>query len=790
MGSNFLTQKGLSAINWQWYYLDEATGALWTNGWKQISNGWIYGQENGVIPAGLSEIEGTWRYIDPNTGVLKLGLFQTSDGNYSYAPDGIIHTGLQDYGTGKVYIDPTTKLLVKNAFVQQNGKTYYMGSDFLTKKGLSAINWQWYYLDETTGELWTNGWKQISNGWIYGQANGIIPSGLNEIEGTWRYIDPNTGVLKLGLFQTSDGKYTYAPGGIIYSGFFVLSDGNTLYIDPNTHVCHLGWLNYNNNTFYFLQNGLGAKYENFLKSAVNDSFYWFYFEPAWGSLVKNQYVTIGNKSYWADGSGILQSYVPSGNYGIDVSAFQGNIDWTSVRNGGIKFAIIRVMGANNSGYYIDPYFRTNMNGALAAGIQVGAYLYSYAFNENEMMQEINFVLPTLAQYKDKFTYPIYIDYEDKLIWNNTTSNAQRTNILRTGMDALNGAGYLSGFYTYYSAAKTYIDTQTLLDEGYDFWVAHTSAQSLPWKGASIWQYSHTGQVAGISGNTDLNISYVDYASLNRYVTVYDQNTGKNVTGRLRDIVAQIVQNEVGSGIGLTGMDAEKLYMAQALATHSWLEYQWSYYGASYIPSVGLKTPSTSVTGATNRVIRLTVQYNGSVANTAYTASAGAYTNSSANMGWGYQPYLISVKSEYDKEFDTGYYVSGSKKSCFPWTWTTTEAQMSNSIYKMTGYRPSGAASGWITVTTDVNHNVTSVRVNTTAGQIAVSPDKFLADCLGIISMNVTKFEYNSTAKAWTIESYGHGHGVGMSQCGAAGYIAHGASWRDVLAHYYPGTTIA
>ena len=57
-------------------------------------------------------------------------------------------------------------------------------------------------------------------------------------------------------------------------------------------------------------------------------------------------------------------------------------------------------------------------------------------------------------------------------------------------------------------------------------------------------------------------------------------------------------------------------------------------------------------------------------------------------------------------------------------------------------------------------------------------------------MNVTKFEYNSTAKAWTIESYGHGHGVGMSQCGAAGYIAHGASWRDVLAHYYPGTTIA
>ena len=113
------------------------------------------------------------------------------------------------------------------------------------------------------------------------------------------------------------------------------------------------------------------------------------------------------------------------------------------------------------------------------------------------------------------------------------------------MNLLQAHGYLSGFYTYYSAAQNYINTQDLIDEGYDFWVAHTSASENPWVGASIWQNSHESIISGINGNVDTNISYVDYGRLNRTITVYDQNVGKNVQGSMRSIVAQIVQNEVG-----------------------------------------------------------------------------------------------------------------------------------------------------------------------------------------------------------------------------------------------------
>jgi SpoIID/LytB domain protein len=470
--------------------------------------------------------------------------------------------------------------------------------------------------------------------------------------------------------------------------------------------------------------------------------------------------------------------------GIDVSSHNGTIDWLQVKNSGVQFAIIRVLGWDKTKdyYTIDTNFVANIEGALNAGIQVGAYMYSYAYTTDEMMEEINFVLPSLNPYKDLITFPVYIDYEDKLILSNTSSNDQRTEILRTGMDALQSNGYLAGFYTYHNFAQNYINTQQLLDEGYDFWEADYRASTTePCSGASSWQYSSTGSVPGISGNVDMNVSTVNYDEFSQKITVYDVNTGAQVTGKMKDIVASIVANEVGGGLGLTGSDRKELYKTQAVAAHSWLLAQQAS-GVS-VPSVGLSTPSSDILCAANQVMRFTVQYNGTTALTAYGSCAAPVTNSAANMGWGNYNYLISVESPYDSE------ISGAAKY-YPKTTVIGLETMRKNIIKMVGEdvfsRYENDKSQWITnITTDSNGNITRAIV---CG-VSISGGKFFENCWGLYSTNLQSWQYNGN-DTWTFTTVGNGHGVGMSQYGAAAYISKGQNWRWVLNHYYPGTVIA
>ena len=797
-------QQGYISDNDDVYYAHGSGEVIDEAGWYTRDDGvQILTGDKGKISSGKVDYQGASYYVN-DRGEKGRGYFFDNGSLYYANAQGSVITyqgwTLRDEG-GFLYTWAGGRIV--GGFVQDQGKTYYVDCHGVQKNGYIDDNGKKYYA-KLNGEVITyQGWTlREDNKFMYTHENGEIRGGFLLDSGKTYYVDEN-GLQKTGYFF-ADNKLYYAwlNGSVItYKGWSVRDDGVIIYTQDG------GWIIasfVDDGAYRYYVDCYGVQQKNVFQA--NDGKYYCgnpihgYLHTGWIESNSNRYFFIPQVYYAATGpytvdgtnylfsdTGILQG-VLTGNYGIDVSMHQGVIDWNAVKNSGMQFAIIRILGANNSGYYIDPYFETNMNGALGVGIQVGAYIYSYAFNTNEILQEVQLALPALLKYKDRMTYPVYIDYEDKLLLQNTSSNEQRTEILRTGMDELNKNGFLSGFYTYYNFAQNYINTQQLIDEGYDFWVAHTGAGANPWNGASMWQYSHSGSVPGINGNVDMNFSHVNYNALNQTVTVYDSNSKTNVTGKIRDIVARMVQNEVGSGIGLTGQDKMKLLAAQTVASHSWLRYQISHGLAT--PTVGLSAPSADVLTAANRVIRFTVQYNGSVANTAYTASSGAYTNSSQNMGWGYLPYLTSVESKYDAQFDTGYYVGGSKKSCFPWTWTTDQSQMRTDIYEMTGYYPTGDASGWITVNTDANHNVTSITANTTAGVRTIRPDDFLAKCLGVISMNITRFQYNASNGTWTIESNGHGHGVGMSQCGAAGYIANGQDWRWVLNHYYPRTTIA
>ena len=747
---------------------------------EKIPDGWdetgTYYYQNGQKVKGWLITGGERYWLDASTGALLKNAWFTRDGYiYLAKPDGKITRGWSGTGNDTFYFNDDGRQ--QFGMVTIGNEMYYFEADGRLCRAAKEVTWngKTYYV-QSNGKVSANQWVTSGGNTYYYNAQGQKVKGWLVTGGERYWLDASTGALLKNAWFTRDG-YTYLakPDGKIARGWYS-SGSDTFYFNDDGQQ-QKAWVVTGGERYWFGDNGRLVKGKWFEVAGKE------YYAKSDGKCARG-WVTIGGIRYQFDNDGVYTGNFesPNGILGIDVSYAQGNIDWGKVKASGVQFAIIRVLGWDKVGnqYMIDNYFETNIQNALSAGIQVGAYLYSYAFNNAQMLEEVNFVLPTLNKWKDHFTYPIYIDYEDKLLLENTTGNEQRTDILRTGMDALQAQGYLSGFYTYYNFAQNYINTQQLIDEGYDFWVAHTSATANPWKGASIWQNSHHGTVQGINGDVDLNLSYVNYGNLSRNVTVYDQNTKKNVTGRLRDIVVQIVQNEVGSGLGLTGLDARRLYMAQAVAAHSWLEFQWQRYGVNYVPSVGLASPSTAVAGAANQVMRLTVQYNGSVANAAYGSCAGNYTNSASNMGWGDYAYLVPVESAYDKEWAPAFY---------PKTTTIHVDTMRNNIIKMVGQETynkyANDMSKWITsISTDKYGNITSAVV---CG-VTINGGKFYENCWGLYGANLVSWKYNGDG-SWTFSSNGNGHGVGLSQYGAAGYIAKGQSWRWVLAHYYPGTNI-
>ena len=191
-------------------------------------------------------------------------------------------------------------------------------------------------------------------------------------------------------------------------------------------------------------------------------------------------------------------------YGIDVSKYQGDIDWVQAAASGVKFAILRAGSQNNSGPYIDPYFEQNYAGAKAAGIAVGAYIYTYAETEAEQNAEILTILPALEG--KTFEYPVFVDVEDKSLTG--IGKAALTQLVKRYMDIIDQKGFVPGWYSYTNYINSYLCPEVLAD--YPLWVADYRS-SLGYTGDyHIWQYTSSGTVPGISGKVDLNRDYHHY----------------------------------------------------------------------------------------------------------------------------------------------------------------------------------------------------------------------------------------------------------------------------------------
>lgn len=206
--------------------------------------------------------------------------------------------------------------------------------------------------------------------------------------------------------------------------------------------------------------------------------------------------------------------------GIDVSQYQGMIDWETVKRE-IDYAIIRVGYGQDQEDQDDKMFQRNITECTRLKIPFGVYLYSYARTTSQAVGEANHVLRLIRGYK--LDYPVYYDLEDEKT-TGQESNEQIALIAKTFGDILEKENYYVGIYSSFSWFQT-----KLIDpifSQYTKWIARYSKE-LNYNGSvGMWQYSDDGRVRGIQGPVDLNECYVDFPSrmkqlgLNGYQQMY------------------------------------------------------------------------------------------------------------------------------------------------------------------------------------------------------------------------------------------------------------------------------
>lgn len=192
--------------------------------------------------------------------------------------------------------------------------------------------------------------------------------------------------------------------------------------------------------------------------------------------------------------------------GIDVSKWQGDINWKKVYSSGVDFAIIRSSYGNE---HVDEKLEANVAGCEKYGISYGFYHYTYATSVKEARKEARFFLKTIKKYKPD--YPIVLDIENDHF--KSMSRKKVTSIIIAFMTELENAGYYATVYSYAKFFRDHIDMSRI--KQYDVWVASWGSEDKlnsfydgPY---GMWQYSAAGRVNGINGDVDLDYAFKDYS---------------------------------------------------------------------------------------------------------------------------------------------------------------------------------------------------------------------------------------------------------------------------------------
>ena len=272
------------------------------------------------------------------------------------------------------------------------------------------------------------------------------------------------------VFVKENGNYRKA----VYADYFKFND---FYLERVENL-YTGWQNIDGKTYYYLENN----------------------KPVTGEQV------IQGAKYTFGSDGVLKT--GSGNFGIDVSKWNGNINWNNVKASGVSYAIIRCgyRGSTTGALIEDPKFAANISGANAAGIKTGVYFFTQAMNEKEAVEEASMVLSLIKKYK--ISYPIFLDVESSGGRADGIDKATRTAVCKAFCKTIENSGYTAGVYANKTWFTNKIDAGSL--GSYKIWLAQYAAQPTYSGRYNLWQYSDKGSIPGISGNVDLNLSYLGY----------------------------------------------------------------------------------------------------------------------------------------------------------------------------------------------------------------------------------------------------------------------------------------
>ena len=234
------------------------------------------------------------------------------------------------------------------------------------------------------------------------------------------------------------------------------------------------------------------------------------------------YYTANSTNYYGTKSSILVQKTKSTSdirAAIDVSYYQGSINWTKVKNDGVEFVMIRIgyRGSTEGKIYEDKYFADNIEGALEAGLEVGVYFFSYAADVDEAEEEAEWVVSTLASYGYDENDCKYIAYDFEVFGMNRVSDVSTSQINKNTIAFLSYVAdedFTPILYGNKSQLTNKFDVDKIQSSVSNclIWLAQYNDTTTYSSTYDMWQYSDSGTISGISGNVDLDVVYFKESS--------------------------------------------------------------------------------------------------------------------------------------------------------------------------------------------------------------------------------------------------------------------------------------
>ena len=284
------------------------------------------------------------------------------------------------------------------------------------------------------------------------------------------------------------------------------TNGKMQYYDDSGLV-RSRWMYLNMNWYYFNKSGYMLTGLHKIKGRT------YYFAPSSHGAWRVGMRTIG----WQRVNGrymyfnTMGEYIPNNKYesgsikGIDVSQYQGSMDWSAAKRQGIKFTFIRVGHGNHN---VDPYYQRNMIKAHAAGIKTGIYFYSTAKSESASRSDAKWVIDQMRGYT--VNYPVALDMEDNSVA--PLGKAKITKIAKAFLDEIRAAGYTPMIYCNENWATNFIDVDKL--PGTYKWIARYNNIYNEAISRDIWQAGSTLLLDGIDVNSvDIDFCYRDFSKI-------------------------------------------------------------------------------------------------------------------------------------------------------------------------------------------------------------------------------------------------------------------------------------